>query len=100
MTDVAVVNGLFTDMAARPGTNAFRRYGLDVARYASDLGRIALMLKAMRTLKNDYGCDEIYLEVRVSNYPAINLSRSLGMKAVETINHYYHEDAYVMAAEL
>jgi ribosomal-protein-alanine N-acetyltransferase len=65
------------------------------------LGR-ALMLEAMRALKNDYGCDEIYLEVRVSNYPAINLYKSLGLKIVDTIKHYYldGEDAYVMAAEL
>ncbi len=61
-----------------------------------------LMIHAMKALKEHYGAEEIYLEVRVSNTPAINLYKKLGFKIVKTIVNYYldGEDAYVMAREL
>ncbi len=61
-----------------------------------------LMVYAMKALKEHYGAEEIYLEVRVSNTPAINLYKKLGFKIVKTIANYYldGEDAYVMAREL
>jgi len=45
---------------------------------------------------------EIYLEVRVSNEPAINLYKKFNFKIVSRIKGYYsdNEDAYVMALKL
>ncbi|MDW8044071.1 MAG: ribosomal protein S18-alanine N-acetyltransferase [Nitrososphaerota archaeon] len=65
------------------------------------IGR-ALMLEAMRALRDVYRCDEVFLEVRVSNYPAIRMYESLGFAIVDTIRHYYldGENAYVMACDL
>ncbi|GBC71806.1 Ribosomal-protein-alanine acetyltransferase [Candidatus Calditenuaceae archaeon HR02] len=67
----------------------FRRRGI---------GR-ALMQEALNVLKNVYGCDEVYLEVRVTNTLAINLYHSLGFKVTRVAKNYYidGEDAYVMA---
>ena len=61
-----------------------------------------LMIKAMESMKNIYNCSEVYLEVRVSNTPAINLYQKLGFKIVRRIPRYYvdGEDAYLMAREL
>jgi len=46
--------------------------------------------------------DECYLEVRVSNYPAINLYRKMGFEVARTIPRYYFDgsDAYVMSKPL
>ena len=59
----------------------------------------ALMKAAIKSLREEYNVDEIYLEVRVSNNPAISLYKKLGFKVVKTIRGYYRdgEDAYVMA---
>jgi ribosomal-protein-alanine N-acetyltransferase len=61
------------------------------------IGR-ALMVEAMKALR-DYGASEIYLEVRVTNHPAISLYKGLKFEIVNRIKHYYSdgEDAYVMA---
>jgi ribosomal-protein-alanine N-acetyltransferase len=61
------------------------------------IGR-ALMIEAMNALR-DYGVNEIYLEVRVTNDPAISLYKELRFEIVNRIRHYYSdgEDAYVMA---
>ncbi|HDI31323.1 MAG TPA: ribosomal-protein-alanine N-acetyltransferase [Thermofilum sp.] len=58
-----------------------------------------LMLKAMKSLYENYKVEEYYLEVRVSNLPAIKLYEKLGYKKVKTIKGYYldGEDAYLMA---
>lgn len=60
----------------------------------------ALMRKAMEAMKN-YGATEYYLEVRVSNIPAISLYKKLNYSIVKRIPGYYldGEDAYVMAKE-
>ena len=44
------------------------------------------------------GCSEVYLEVRVSNDPAVKLYTKLGFKTVATHRGYYRdgEDAYLM----
>ncbi|ABM80831.1 ribosomal protein S18-alanine N-acetyltransferase [Hyperthermus butylicus] len=65
------------------------------------IGR-ALMEAAMEALKTRYGCKEVYLEVRVSNNPAIRLYEKLGFKKVKVLHMYYldGEDAYLMAREL
>lgn len=48
------------------------------------------------------GCSEVYLEVRVSNEPAISLYEKLGFKTVSTHRGYYRdgEDAYLMSRQL
>ncbi|BCU68332.1 ribosomal-protein-alanine N-acetyltransferase RimI [Sulfolobales archaeon HS-7] len=53
-------------------------------------------------MKSDYGAQEVYLEVRVSNDVAIRLYEKKGFKKVRTLKHYYMdgEDAFVMAREL
>lgn len=62
----------------------------------------ALMAYAMRSLHEDYNCGETYLEVRVSNTPAIKLYEKLGYKIAKIEKAYYldGEDAYVMARKL
>ena len=61
-----------------------------------------LMENALRSLKEVYECKEVYLEVRVSNLPAIRLYEKLGFKKVRVIPMYYldGEDAYLMARPL
>ncbi len=62
----------------------------------------ALMKAAMDALRKVYGCREVYLEVRVSNMPAIKLYEKLGFRKVKVIPMYYldGEDAYLMARPL
>jgi ribosomal-protein-alanine N-acetyltransferase len=45
--------------------------------------------------------DEIYLEVRISNLPAIKIYEKLGFKIKSRLHTYYRdgEDAYLMALE-
>lgn len=58
-----------------------------------------LMVKAMEAMKTYYGAEEYYLEVRVSNEPAIRLYKKLGFNVVKILQGYYldGEDAYLMA---
>lgn len=62
----------------------------------------ALMAFAMKSLHDEYGCEETYLEVRVTNTPAINLYERLGYEKIRVIRNYYldGEDAYLMARPL
>lgn len=70
----------------------FRRRGIGTA----------LMVKAMNYMREKYGAGEVYLEVRVSNEPAVRLYEKLGFKKVKILRRYYMdgEDAYLMAREL
>lgn len=64
------------------------------------LGR-ALMIETLKAMI-DYYATECFLEVRVSNIPAISLYDKLEFKVVRRIGRYYRdgEDAYVMALDL
>ena len=46
--------------------------------------------------------DECYLEVRITNGPAINLYKKMGFEIIRTIPHYYFDgsDAHVMSKPL
>jgi len=61
-----------------------------------------LLKASMEAMKDSYGADEVYLEVRVTNQVAISVYEKLGFKKVKTLRHYYMdgEDAYLMAREL
>jgi ribosomal-protein-alanine N-acetyltransferase len=50
----------------------------------------------------EYSVDEFYLEVRISNKPAIDLYQSLGFKTSRTIRGYYRdgEDAHMMSRSI
>lgn len=60
-----------------------------------------LMQIGMQRVKED-GATEIFLEVRVSNNPAIDLYKILGFKSVKVAEGYYRdgENAYLMVADL
>ncbi len=58
---------------------------------------VALMSEAMIAMKG-YGSSEIYLEVRVSNLPAVAMYQKLGYHVAKRLRSYYMdgEDAYLM----
>jgi len=60
-----------------------------------------LMIEAMKGMEA-YNATECFLEVRVSNQPAINLYKKLGFQIIRIIKAYYHdgEDAYEMCRKL
>jgi ribosomal-protein-alanine N-acetyltransferase len=62
----------------------------------------ALLKASMKSMKEDYSAEEVYLEVRVSNYPAISVYEKLGFMKIKVLKHYYAdgEDAYLMATYL
>lgn len=70
----------------------FRRMGLATM----------MMIASLTALRDEYGVEEAYLEVRVSNVPAIKLYEKLGFRIVKKLDRYYldGEDAYLMAKEL
>lgn len=61
----------------------------------------ALMREVMRNMKR-YGAEKCYLEVRVSNTPAIGFYKKLRFKIDRTVHGYYAdgEGAYVMTRKL
>lgn len=61
------------------------------------------MLKTIHDHVKKQGVSQIFLEVRVSNVPAISLYESFGYKVTKVRKNYYsdnHEDAYEMMAEV
>ena len=62
----------------------------------------SLLNRAINVLKDEYKCEEVFLEVRVSNSPAISLYEKLGFLKVNISRRYYldGEDAYIMARKL
>jgi len=61
----------------------------------------SLVQQALAALSS-HRADECYLEVRVGNYPAINLYKKMGFDVARTIPRYYFDgsDAYVMSKSL
>jgi len=62
----------------------------------------ALMSEALKIFEKKYDVDSVYLEVRVSNQPAINMYEKFGFVKARRIRGYYRdgEDAYVMVKRL
>ena len=62
----------------------------------------ALMSEALNIFEEKYDVDSVYLEVRVSNQPAINMYEKFGFVKARIIRGYYRdgEDAYVMVKRL
>jgi len=61
----------------------------------------ALMKEAMAGMRG-YKGKECYLEVRVSNTPAVNLYKKLGFESSKVVHGYYAdgEAAYIMSCKL
>ena len=61
----------------------------------------AILTQALEGMRG-YNVKEGYLEVRVSNQPAIDLYSKLGFSISKTSRHYYKdgEDAYIMVKEI
>jgi ribosomal-protein-alanine N-acetyltransferase len=61
----------------------------------------ALITEAMEGMRL-YSAKQCFLEVRVTNTPAIDLYKKLGFQVTRTIHNYYAdgEDSYVMSCEL
>jgi len=61
-----------------------------------------LLREALQAMTNYYNIKECYLEVRVSNSPAINLYKKIGFKIERTIRGYYAdgENAYLMRIKM
>lgn len=61
-----------------------------------------MILTLLNSLKTIYGVEEVFLEVRVSNEPAIKLYEKLGFTVVKKLPQYYldGEDAFLMAKTL
>ncbi len=62
---------------------------------------LKLMEEGMLRVKKE-GASEMYLEVRVSNRPAIEMYRKLGFRAGKSLEGYYRdgENAYLMMSDL
>ena len=78
--------GHIVSIAVKP---QYRRMGIGTS----------LMLNAMKSLRNIYNVSYVYLEVRVSNTPAIKFYEKLGFKITRRVTGYYRdgEDAYIMS---
>ena len=61
----------------------------------------ALIVEALKNMV-DNDAKECFLEVRVSNAPAVSLYKRLGFMEVKRVRGYYYdgEDAYVMSVKL
>ena len=82
---VVLDEGSITNIAVRPDV---RRQGLGRA-----------VVEALLERSRSLGVTDVYLEVRLSNEPAIALYRSLGFEVVGTRKNFYkqpNEDAYTM----
>jgi ribosomal-protein-alanine N-acetyltransferase len=62
----------------------------------------AVIKKAVENMHSMYNAKQCYLEVRMTNEPAINLYKKLGFEITRTVRGYYAdgEDAKVMTKKL
>lgn len=62
----------------------------------------AIIKKTMENMQSMCNAKQCYLEVRITNEPAINLYKKLGFEVTRTIHGYYAdgEDAHVMSKKL
>ena len=62
----------------------------------------AIIKQAMQNMQTIYKAKQCYLEVRITNEPAIGMYKKLGFEVTRTIKGYYAdgEDAYVMTKKL
>ena len=62
----------------------------------------SLLAETINVMKNRYDVESIFLEVRVSNEPAIRMYKKFGFRIARRVPHYYRdgEDAYVMVLRL
>ena len=62
----------------------------------------SLLSETIRVLRDHYRVESVYLEVRVSNAPAIRLYEKFGFKRSRIVRKYYRdgEDAYVYVKRL
>ena len=60
------------------------------------------LINASSEAMREYGADELFLEVRMSNTAAVKLYESLEYKIVKELRHYYRdmEGAYLMAQKV
>ncbi len=60
------------------------------------------LINASSEAMREYGADELFLEVRMSNTAAVKLYESLDYKIVKELRHYYRdmEGAYLMAQKV
>ena len=60
------------------------------------------MMERTLAAMTEAGATECFLEVRVSNDPAIAMYQSLGFEKVKTLKRYYsdNESAFLMAVRL
>jgi ribosomal-protein-alanine N-acetyltransferase len=60
------------------------------------------LIKASTAGMREYGAEELFLEVRISNSAAVKLYESLGYKILKELRHYYRdmEGAYLMAQKV
>ncbi len=60
------------------------------------------LINASATGMREYGAEELFLEVRMSNTAAVKLYEALGYKILKELRHYYRdmEGAYLMAQKV
>ncbi|MEM2942324.1 MAG: ribosomal protein S18-alanine N-acetyltransferase [Candidatus Bathyarchaeia archaeon] len=66
------------------------------------LGIARSLMSSAITALSTYGCSEVFVEVRVTNEPAIQLYKKLGFEMMRRVPRYYYdgEDAYVMSFKI
>lgn len=76
---------------------------LGIKKIYQQKGYSKLLMGKCVAITKEQGYQNINLEVRVSNFKAINLYKKCGFKIVATRKNYYqdnHEDAYLMIKEM
>lgn len=97
-------HGIIADLIVLYRSNSLkaRLYSLIVASLKRGQGLGKSLLQAGENYALAYGRNFMILEVRVDNYPAINLYHQLGYKNTAYLPNYYHDQtaAYRMSKSL